>query len=84
MAPILPRFFRAQQEVEQARKLASILLEAGDVENEAGMPLRRSADGHNRQRARGIPIIGRVGGEGASPGTDSVGALLRSERQRAK
>ena len=75
----LPRFNAAMQRIEDERKLGQILLEVGEVENEAGAPLRRSADGHNRARARGIPIIGRVGGGGASPGTDPVAALLRKE-----
>ncbi len=70
-------FRRYQQGREDEKKLAAIFLESGDVEHEAGMPLRRSADGHNRERARGIPIVGRVGGGGASPGTDPVAALLR-------
>ena len=43
-----------------------------------GMPLRRSADGHNRDRRRGLPFITRGIG-GTSPGTDPVAALLAKE-----
>jgi hypothetical protein len=79
--PILPRFRWNEQQAEDERKLAAILLE---VEAEAhpdsnGRVHRRSADGHNKTRARGVPIIGRVGSSGASPGTDPVAALLRKE-----
>lgn len=78
---LLPRFYRRQQELDDARKLSRILLEA-DVEahpDSNGRVYRKSADGHNRDRARGIPIVGRVSGGGASPGTDPVAALLRKE-----
>ena len=76
---ILPRFYAHLQKIEDQRKLGQILLEGGELESEAGRPLRRSADGHNRDRARGIPIVGRAGGGGASPGTDPLQALLRKE-----
>jgi hypothetical protein len=79
VAELLPRFRAAVQRIEDARKLGELLLESEDVENEAGLPLRASADGHRRDRARGIPIVGRAGGGGASPGTDPVAALLRKE-----
>jgi hypothetical protein len=77
VSQVLPRFYRNMQRIEDERKLGRILLEGGEVENEAGMPLRRSADGHNRDRARGIPIVGRAGGGGASPGTDPFAACVR-------
>jgi hypothetical protein len=41
--------------------------------------LRQSADGHNAIRRRGVPIIGRAGPGGATPGSDPVRALLRKE-----
>ena len=41
--------------------------------------LRQSADGHNRIRRRGVPIIGRSGVGGATPGSDPMAALLRKE-----
>jgi hypothetical protein len=81
---LLPRFLRHQQALEDAKKLSAILLKGDEVENEAGMPLRRSADGHNRDRARGIPIVGRNGGGGASPGTDPVAALRRKDAGRVR
>ena len=43
--------------------------------------LRQSADGHNRIRRRGVPIIGRAGVGGATPGSDPVRALLAKERR---
>ena len=64
---------RHLQGIEDQRKLGKILLEGGEVEGEAGRPLRRSADGHNRERIRGIPIVGRAGGGGASPRHRSSG-----------
>lgn len=78
---LLPRFYRRQEKLDGERKIARILLEA-DAEahpDSNGRVYRKSADGHNRDRARGIPIVGRVSGGGASPGTDPVAALLRKE-----
>ncbi len=81
----LPRFNRQLQELEDKRKLEKLLLESAEVENESGVPVRRSADGHNRDRRRGLPLITRGVG-GASPGSDPVAALLakeaRGKRQR--
>ncbi len=80
--PLLPRFHRQQQKIEDECRLAKILLETGEVPDDVtanGRPLSRSADGHNRERARGIPIAGRASAGGASPGTDPVTALLRKE-----
>jgi hypothetical protein len=82
VAELLPRFRLWQQEVEDERKLAEIIIEGVEVEHEAGMPLRRSADGH--ARARGLPIVGRISGGGASPGTDRLAALLAKEARRAR
>jgi hypothetical protein len=76
----LPRYHAALQRVADERKLAEILLEAGDAPPDSnGKVYRRSADGHNRERARGIPIVGRVSGGGAVPGADPVAALLQKE-----
>jgi hypothetical protein len=73
------------QAIEDERKLGQILLEGGEVEHEAGMPLRRSADGHNRDRRRGLPVISKGIG-GTMQGTDPLAALLakeaRGERRR--
>ena len=79
MPELLPRFKANTQRLEDEKKITAIVVESDEVENVVGMALRRSADGHNRARARGIPIIGRVSGGGASPGTDPAAALLRRE-----
>lgn len=60
MPGLLPRFNADAQRLEDERKLGRILLEGAEVENVPGMPLRRSADGHNRDRRRGLPIISRA------------------------
>jgi hypothetical protein len=81
---LLPRFYRFQQR-EEERKLARILLESGGEDPPAtnGKPLTRSADGHDPERLRGLPAIGR-NVSGAIRGTDPVGALLRSENGRRR
>ena len=76
----LPRFYAWQQKIEDERKLGQILLEGGEVETEAGVPLRRSADGQPRSTARTAIISKGIGG--TAPGTDPLGALLRKESQR--
>jgi hypothetical protein len=82
VAEILPRFYRRMQKMEDERKLAELILEGQDVENESGLPLRRSADGHNRDRLRGVPMIGRGIGPGATHGSDPLQAVLRKEASR--
>ena len=72
------RYYRRMQELEDLKRICQIILEGGEVEAEAGLPLRRSADGHNRDRRRGLPVISKGIG-GTSPGTDPVAALLRKE-----
>jgi hypothetical protein len=81
VAEILPRFRRAQEEIEARRAVGKALLEAdAELEPDAsGRIVRASADGHHRDRARGLPVVGRVSGGGASPGTDPLAALLRKE-----
>ena len=79
MPPRLPRFDAAMQKLEDERKLAAILLEAGDAPPDSnGKVYRRSADGHNSDRRRGLPVISK-GVSGTSPGTDPVAALLAKE-----
>ncbi len=73
----LPRFYAQQQRVEDAKKLEAILREVDEVENEAGMPRRRSADGHNRDRAA-YPHR-RANRWWWRPGTDPEAALIRKE-----
>ncbi len=63
------------------QKIAAIILEVADAPPDSnGKVYRRSADGHNRQRSRGVPII-RRGVGGTSPGTDPLAALLAKEAQ---
>ncbi len=79
MAETLPRFRQALERIEDTRKLAAILLEAGDFpEGNGSMPRRRSADGANPARLRGLPAIGR-NVTGATVHTDPVKALLAKE-----
>lgn len=79
--PVLPRLYRDRQRAELERKIAKLILEGDEVEDLAGMVLRRSADGHSWQRRRGVPVISR-GVTGTAPGTDPVGELLRKETRR--
>ena len=75
----MPRFDAELERIADARKLATILLETAEVPPDSnGKVYRRSADGHNRDRRRGLPLITRGIG-GASPGTDPVAALLAKE-----
>ena len=76
---ILPRFYVRQQQAEAERKIAKAILEAGDAPDGNGsMPLRRSADGHDPARLRGLPAIGR-NVSGARVDADPVRALLSKE-----
>jgi hypothetical protein len=82
LADLLPRFYRVQQEIEDARKLAKLLLETGEAPDGNGAkPRRRSADGHDPARLRGLPAIGR-NVAGAMRDTDPVKALLAKEAGR--
>src|SRR5262249_45769593 len=77
--PILPRFQQWQQRIEDERRIGRILLEAGELpDGKARTVLRRSADGHHRDRRRGLPIVSKAVG-GTSPGTDPLAALLAKE-----
>ncbi len=80
MPPRLPRFEAELERIADARKLAEILLEAEPAppDHSNGKVYRRSADGHNRDRRRGLPMVSRGVG-GASPGTDPLSALLAKE-----
>lgn len=79
----LPRFDALLQRYEDERKLARILLEA-DVEEDAPRLVCRSADGHDWQRRRGLPVISRGTG-GAIPGSVPLSALLANEsRERPR
>ncbi len=79
MPPRLPRFEAEMERIADARKLAEILLEVEvPTPDSNGRVYRRSANGHNRARRRGTPIISKGVG-GASPGTDPLSALLAKE-----
>jgi hypothetical protein len=81
----LPRFHsRTLQRLEDEAKLRKILDEVGelDEEQQAAVRLyRRSADGHEPARLRGLPAIGR-NVSGATQHTDPVRALLAKEGRR--
>lgn len=85
MPELLPRFYLAQQQIEDERKLARIILETGGLPDEAGDAKpssrpTRGADGHDWRRRRGTPIIGK-GVSGAMPGTNPLDALIAKERR---
>ncbi|MGI8479011.1 MAG: hypothetical protein ACR2M2_04015 [Gaiellaceae bacterium] len=81
MAELLPRYYRRQQEVDDARRVAKIILETGgsadEIEDSPG--LANGADGHDWRRRRGLPLIGK-GVQGAMSGTNPLGALIAKER----
>lgn len=81
MAQLLPRYYARQQEREDERRLARILLETGASDTTPGTALTRSADGHEWARRRGLPLVGRGIG-GTAPGTSPLGALMRKENGR--
>jgi hypothetical protein len=71
-----------RQQREDQRRIAQIILETGEAPVDSnGRVLRRSADGHEPTRLRGLPAIGR-NVSGAVPGTDPLRALLRKEGSR--
>jgi hypothetical protein len=80
--PLLPRFCRSQQEREDERRIAEIIVQA-EADEQAPGPRRvaRSADGHNWERRRGLPLISK-GVSGSTVHTDPVRALLRKESKR--
>jgi hypothetical protein len=78
---LLPRFYRRAQEREDLRRIGRILEETGEIPDEALPLLRRSADGHDPARLRGLPAIGR-NVSGATSHTDPVRALLAKEARR--
>ena len=82
--PLLPRFYRHQQQREDEKRITEIILETGCSSDEAEAKVRgprllsRSADGHDPARLRGLPAIGR-NVSGARVDTDPVRALLAKE-----
>ncbi len=67
--PVLPRWNAYLERVEAEKAVAKAILEAGDHPDSNGRVYRRSADGHNRDRRRGLPLITRGVG-GTMPGTE--------------
>jgi hypothetical protein len=82
---LLPRFFREVEKLEDAQRLAKILIEGGEIPPEAngGKPLRASADGHRKDRMRGTPIIAK-GVSGTMRGTNPLAALIAKENGRRR
>ena len=76
--PLLPRYYRRQQEREDRAAVDKAVAESVDVVPET--VARATLPGDNR-RLRGIPICA-LGVSGVSPGTDPLSALLSSERMR--
>lgn len=74
MSQPLPRYLDTR--ADDDRKLARIILEAGDTEPPATVT-KATLPGDTR-RLRGIPVAG--GAPGTSPGTDPLAALLRNVR----
>jgi hypothetical protein len=74
--PLLPRFLFSEQRLEDERRVAQAILEAGDGE----VPALRAGvtAGGDRRRARGVPIIGRGIG-GTALGTDPLSSVMRKE-----
>lgn len=78
--PLLPRFEAFRERIDAEKAVAKAIEEAGEVFPDAtGRVYRQSADGHNRDRLRGLPAIGRGIGRAATDGSDPLGALLRKE-----
>jgi hypothetical protein len=76
---LLPRFHASVERITDQRKIAQAILEADSAPPDSdGRVLRRAADGHNPDRLRGLPAIGR-NVSGATVHTDPVKALLRKE-----
>lgn len=77
---LLPRFFRAQQQAEDRRALARILVETVE---ESAAPVAGGTASGDRSRLRGVPVIDRGVG-GTMAGSDPVAELLRTERRRRR
>src|SRR5262249_1300243 len=80
--PLLPRFTAMTERIEDERRMGKIILAGADLPDGKGrVLLRRSADGHDPARLRGLPAIGR-NVTGATRHTDPVKALLAKESAR--
>lgn len=72
--PLLPRFNRFTEKLEDERKIAKVLMESDGAEIPPTVT-RATLPGDNR-RLRGIPCVAR-GVAGVSPGTDPLGYVVR-------
>jgi hypothetical protein len=72
--PLLPRFNRFSEKLEDERKIAKVLMESDGVEIPKTVA-RATLPGDNR-RLRGIPCVAR-GVAGVSPGTDPLAYVVR-------
>ena len=82
---LLPRFHRFREKAEAEKRVAKAILEAGEgvYPDANGRVYRSSADGHRRDRRRGLPVISK-GVSGTAPGTDPVAELLRKEARELR
>lgn len=72
--PLLPRFNRFTERLEDERKIARVLMESEGAEIPSTVA-RATLPGDNR-RLRGIPCVAR-GVAGVSPGTDPTVVIWR-------
>lgn len=84
MSRLLPRFYAERQHVDQARKLARILLETGERLPVSADARRAAGDPH---ALRGIPAVGIKGGIGGAiagtrPGDGLVDEWVATKRRR--
>ena len=77
---LLPRFTASLEKIQDERRIAKAILEAGDEAPELRI---RGTAGGDRRRARGVPIVG-PGIGGTAPGTDPLAALIRKENSRRR
>ena len=80
-ANILPRFNAAMNAIEDERKVARIILDAGETPEPMTNPTRQLAKPGDPRVLRAIPVIARGVG-GCIPGSNPLAALLLSDRTR--
>jgi hypothetical protein len=82
---LLPRHLRFEEKCKDLERIAAILLEtdAEPAPEANGKVLRASADGHRKDRMRGMPIIAK-GVSGTMRGTNPLAALIAKEEGRRR
>jgi hypothetical protein len=65
LTPLHPRY-RPELEAEQEAQVRQIVEEAPGEDGPPGSILTKPGD---RRQARGVPIVGRLAGDGSMPGT---------------